>query len=451
MVRMRQSLSALVLAAGKGTRMNSRKPKVLHEIAGLPLVCHVIEAIKPLQPDNIVVVIPLGHENIGEAVKPTCIKIQENALGTGNAVKCGLTDLKTLSGTVLVAFGADPMITTETLKKMIEAREVENPPDVVVLGFRTENPDGYGRLVLGDDGKLERIVEVSEAHTIDKPVELYNAGVMAINGTKIAGFIEELSPENGKKEYYLTDIVEIALAKGGYATVVEGEETETLGVDSRADLARAEAMMQARLRLRMLSSGVTLISPETNFFSHDTVIGKDSIIHPNVVIGKNVRIGEAVEIKSFSHLEGAIISNDVVVGPYARLRSGTEIDKGVKIGNFVEIKKAKIGEGAKVNHLSYVGDAYVGQNANIGAGTITCNYDGFAKHVTVIGDGVFIGSNTSLVAPVEVGDNAIIGAGSTITKSVDENALSVVRGELKELPNGAKRFRSRRMQVRKKD
>ena len=448
---MRQSLSALVLAAGKGTRMNSRKPKVLHEIAGLPLVCHVIEAIKPLQPDNIVVVIPFGHENIGEAVKPASIKIQENALGTGNAVKCGLTDLKTLSGTVLVAFGADPMITTETLKKMIEAREVENPPDVVVLGFRTENPDRYGRLVLGDDGKLERIVEVSEAHTIDKPVELYNAGVMAINGTKIAGFIEELSPENGKKEYYLTDIVEIALAKGGYAAVVEGEESETLGVDSRADLARAEAMMQARLRLRMLSNGVTLISPETNFFSHDTVIGKDSIIHPNVVIGKNVRIGEAVEIKSFSHLEGAIISNEVVIGPYARLRPGTEIDNGVKIGNFVEIKKAKIGEGAKINHLSYVGDANVGQNANIGAGTITCNYDGFAKHVTVIGDGVFIGSNTSLVAPVEVGDNAIIGAGSTITKSVDENALSVVRGELKELPNGAKRFRSRRTQVRKKD
>ena len=451
MGRMRQSLSALVLAAGKGTRMNSRKPKVLHEIAGLPLVCHVIEAIKPLQPDNIVVVIPLGHENIGEAVKPASIKIQENALGTGNAVKCGLTDLKTLSGTVLVAFGADPMITTETLKKMIEAREVENPPDVVVLGFRTANPDRYGRLVLGDDGKLERIVEVSEAHTIDKPVELYNAGVMAINGTKIAGFIEELSPQNRKKEYYLTDIVEIALAKGGYAAVVEGEESETLGVDSRADLARAEAMMQARLRLRMLSNGVTLISPETNFFSHDTVIGKDSIIHPNVVIGKNVRIGEAVEIKSFSHLEGAIISNEVVIGPYARLRPGTEIDNGVKIGNFVEIKKAKIGEGAKINHLSYVGDANVGQNANIGAGTITCNYDGFAKHFTVIGDGVFIGSNTSLVAPVEVGDNAIIGAGSTITKSVDENALSVVRGELKELPNGAKRFRSRRTQGRKKD
>ena len=448
---MQQSLSALVLAAGKGTRMNSRKLKVLHEIAGLPLVCHVIEAIKPLQPDNIVVVIPSGHETIGDVVKPAAIKIQQNALGTGDAVKCGLADLKTLSGTVLVAFGADPMITTETLKKMIEAREIENPPDVVVLGFRTENPDRYGRLVLDDDGKLERIVEVSEADTIDKPVELYNAGVMAINGAKISGFLEELSPDNGKKEYYLTDIVGIALAKGGYAVVVEGEESESLGVDSREDLARAEAMMQARLRHRMLSGGVTLVSPETTFFSHDTVIGKDSIIHPNVVIGKNVTIGEAVEIKSFSHLEGAIISDEVVIGPYARLRPESEIEKGAKIGNFVEIKKAKIGEGAKVNHLSYVGDANVGQNANIGAGTITCNYDGFAKHLTVIGDDVFIGSNTSLVAPVEVGDNAIIGAGSTITKSVEENALSVVRGELKEIPNGAKRFRSRRQQDRKKD
>ena len=323
---MQQSLSALVLAAGKGTRMNSRKPKVLHEIAGLPLVCHVIEAIKPLQPDNIVVVIPSGHETIGDVVKPAAIKIQQNALGTGDAVKCGLADLKTLSGTVLVAFGADPMITTETLKKMIEAREIENPPDVVVLGFRTENPDRYGRLVLDDDGKLERIVEVSEADTIDKPVELYNAGVMAINGAKLSGFLEELSPDNGKKEYYLTDIVGIALAKGGYAVVVEGEESESLGVDSRADLARAEAMMQARLRHRMLSGGVTLVSPETTFFSHDTVIGKDSIIHPNVVIGKNVTIGEAVEIKSFSHLEGAIISDEVVIGPYARLRPESEIE-----------------------------------------------------------------------------------------------------------------------------
>lgn len=444
-------LSVLVLAAGKGTRINSQKSKVLHEIAGLPLVCHVIEAIKPLEPDNLVVVIAPGQEELGEIVNPASIRIQEKSLGTGDAVKAGLSNLKNLSGTVLVAFGADPMIMTSTLRRLISAREIADPPDVVVLGFRTENPDRYGRLVLDADGKLERIVEVSEAHTIDKPVELYNAGVMAVNGAKIIEFLEALSPENGKKEYYLTDIVRIALKKGGYAQVVEGEEEETLGVDSRADLAKAEAMMQERLRTKMLNNGVTLVSPETTFLSHDTIIGRDTIIHPNVVIGKNVDIGESVEIKSFSHLEGAIVSDEVVIGPYARLRPGTEIEKRAKVGNFVEIKKAKIGEGTKVNHLSYVGDADVGQEVNIGAGTITCNFDGIKKHLTVIGDGAFIGSNTSLIAPVEVGKNAIIGAGSTITMSVDDNAISVVRGELKEIPNGATRFRTKRQRAWKKD
>ena len=448
---MPHSLTVLVLAAGKGTRMNSQKSKVLHEIAGLPLVCHVIEAIKPLEADNLVVVIAPGQEELGEIVNPASIRIQEKSLGTGDAVKAGLSNLKNLSGTVLVAFGADPMITTSTLRRLISAREIADPPDVVVLGFRTENPDRYGRLVLDADGKLERIVEVSEAHTIDKPVELYNAGVMAVNGAKIIEFLEALSPENGKKEYYLTDIVRIALKKGGYAQVVEGEEEETLGVDSRADLAKAEAMMQERLRTKMLNNGVTLVSPETTFLSHDTIIGRDTIIHPNVVIGKNVDIGESVEIKSFSHLEGAIVSDEVVIGPYARLRPGTEIEKRAKVGNFVEIKKAKIGEGTKVNHLSYVGDANVGQEVNIGAGTITCNFDGIKKHLTVIGDGAFIGSNTSLIAPVEVGKNAIIGAGSTITMSVDDNAISVVRGELKEIPNGATRFRTKRQRAWKKD
>ena len=448
---MTHSLSVLVLAAGKGTRMNSQKPKVLHEIAGLPLVCHVIEAIKPLEPDNLVVVIAPDQEEIRGVVSPASIRIQEKSLGTGDAVKAGLSNLKNLCGTVLVAFGADPMITTSTLKRLISAREVVNPPDVVVLGFRTENPDRYGRLVLDTHGKLERIVEVSEAHTIDKPVELYNAGVMAVNGAKIIEFLEALSPENGKKEYYLTDIVRIALKKGGYAKVVEGEEEETLGVDSRADLAKAEAMMQVRLRMKMLNNGVTLVSPETTFLSHDTRIGRDTTIHPNVVIGKNVDIGESVEIKSFSHLEGATVSDEVVVGPYARLRPGTEIERGAKVGNFVEIKKAKIGKGTKVNHLSYVGDANVGQEVNIGAGTITCNFDGFKKHLTVIGDGAFIGSNTSLIAPVEVGENAIIGAGSTVTTSVDDNAISVVRGELKEIPNGAARFRTKRQRAWKKN
>jgi bifunctional UDP-N-acetylglucosamine pyrophosphorylase/glucosamine-1-phosphate N-acetyltransferase len=275
--------------------------------------------------------------------------------------------------------------------------------------------------------------------------------VMAVDAAKITNLLEALNPENGKKEYYLTDIVGIALNNGGYATVVLGEESETLGVDSRADLARAEALMQRRLRQTMLKNGVTLVSPETVFLSYDTVIGRDSVIHPHVVIGKEVEIGEGVEIKSFSHLEGAIIHDDAVIGPYARLRPGAEIKQNARIGNFVEIKKATIGHGAKVNHLSYVGDATVGQNANIGAGTITCNFDGVSKYHTKIGDGAFIGSNTALVAPVEVGQNSIIGAGSIITKSVAPNALSVVRGELKEIVNGAVRFWAKRQRPNKRD
>jgi bifunctional UDP-N-acetylglucosamine pyrophosphorylase/glucosamine-1-phosphate N-acetyltransferase len=448
---MHHPLSAIVLAAGKGTRMNSQKPKVLHEIVGMPLIFHVTEAIKPLMPEQLIVVISPGQDAVKAAVKSAVFQVQEKPLGTGDAVKAALGGFNKLSGTVLIVFGADPLITTETLKRMVLARECVNPPDVVVLGFKTDNPDKYGRLVQDRNGRLEKIVEVSEAHKIDKPVELYNAGVMAVDAAKITNFLEALNSENGKKEYYLTDIVGIALNKGGYATVVLGEESETLGVDSRADLARAEVLMQRRLRQTMLKNGVTLVCPETVFLSYDSVIGRDSVIHPHVVIGKEVEIGEGVEIKSFSHLEGAIIHDDAVIGPYARLRPGAEIKQNARIGNFVEIKKATIGHGAKVNHLSYVGDATVGQNANIGAGTITCNFDGVSKYHTKIGDGAFIGSNTALVAPVEVGQNSIIGAGSIITKSVAPNALSVVRGELKEIVNGAVRFWAKRQRPNKRD
>ena len=448
---MHHPLSVIVLAAGKGTRMNSQKPKVLHEIVGMPLIFHVTEAIKPLMPKQLIVVISPEQDAVKAVVKSAVFQVQEKPLGTGDAVKAALGGFNKLSGTILIVFGADPLITTETLKRMVLARECSNPPDVVVLGFKTDNPDRYGRLVQDHNGRLEKIVEVSEAHKIDKPVELFNAGVMAVDAAKITNFLEALNPENRKKEYYLTDIVGIALNKGGYATVVLGEESETLGVDSRADLARAEALMQRRLRQTILKNGVTLVCPETVFLSYDTVIGRDSVIHPHVVIGKDVEIGEGVEIKSFSHLEGTIIHDDAVIGPYARLRPGAEIKQNARIGNFVEIKKAIIGHGAKVNHLSYVGDATVGQNANIGAGTITCNFDGVSKYHTKIGDGAFIGSNTALVAPVEIGQNAIIGAGSIITKSVAPNALSVVRGELKEIVNGAVRFWAKRQRPTKRD
>jgi bifunctional UDP-N-acetylglucosamine pyrophosphorylase/glucosamine-1-phosphate N-acetyltransferase len=351
------------------------------------------------------------------------------------------------TGTVLVAFGGDPMFTTRTLRRLAEAREVDNPPDVVVLGFQTDNPDRYGRLIQDAEGCLEEIVEVSEAHTIDRPVRLYNAGVMAVDGAKLGEFIGALNTDNAKGEYYLTDLPRIAQERGGYASVVEAPEGETMGVDSRADLARAEALMQRRLRTAAMEAGVTLVAPETVFFSHDTVIGRDSIVHPNVTFGPGVSIGTEAEIKSFCHLEAADVADAAIIGPYARLRPGAKIGIGAHVGNFVEIKAATIGAGAKANHLSYIGDATVGAGANIGAGTITCNYDGFSKFRTKIGAGAFIGSNTALVAPISIGDGAIIGAGSTVTKSVEADALAVVRGEAKMVPGGATRFRSKRQKA----
>jgi bifunctional UDP-N-acetylglucosamine pyrophosphorylase / glucosamine-1-phosphate N-acetyltransferase len=443
--RMPHPVAIIVLAAGKGTRMNSDLPKVLHKIAGRSMIGHVLAALEPLGPERRVVVVSPGQDDVAKEVAPATIAVQREPRGTGDAVRAALGALQGFAGTVLVAFGGDPMFTTETLRKLASARDIENPPDVVVLGFQTDNPDRYGRLVQDAEGRLEAIVEVSEAHTIDRPVRLYNAGIMAINGARLSSLLAGLGTDNAKGEYFLTDIVGLAREAGGFVSVVEAPEIETVGVDSRADLARAEALMQGRLRAAVLDAGVTLVAPETVFFSHDTVIGRDSIVHPNVTFGPGVSIGAGVEIKSFCHLEATTVSDKAIIGPYARLRPGAEIGVGARVGNFVEIKSATIGPGAKVNHLSYVGDADVGAGANIGAGTITCNYDGFSKFQTRIGAGAFIGSNTALVAPVDIGDGAIVGAGSTVTKSVDADALAVVRGEAKEIPGGAARFRSRRL------
>jgi bifunctional UDP-N-acetylglucosamine pyrophosphorylase/glucosamine-1-phosphate N-acetyltransferase len=442
-------ISAIILAAGKGTRMKSDLPKVLHLIAGKPMIGHVLAALEPLCPERSVVVISPGQDAVAAAVAPATIAVQHEARGTGDAVSAALDALLGFDGTVLVAFGADPLITTGTLRRMVEARDRIDPPDVVVLGFQTDDADRYGRLVQDAEGRLERIVEVSEAHTIDRPVRLYNAGIMAIDGAKLAGLLGGLDTRNAKGEYYLTDIVAIALAQGGYVAVVEAAETETLGVDSRGDLARGEALMQQRLRAAVMESGVTMVAPETVFLSYDTVIGRDSILYPNITIGPKVMIGERVVIKSFCHLEDAMVADGAIIGPYARLRPGAEIGGGAHVGNFVEIKAASIGAGAKVHHLSYIGDASVGPGANIGAGTITCNYDGFLKHRTEIGAGAFIGSNTALVAPISIGAGAIVGAGSTVTQSVAADALVVVRGVAKLVPDGATRFRSKRQRDNK--
>lgn len=447
---MSRPVATIVLAAGKGTRMKSDMPKVLHKIAGRSMIGHVLAALEPLAPERRVVVISPGQDDVAAEVAPARTVIQTEALGTGDAVRAALGALEGFSGTVLVAFGGDPMFTAETLARLAAAREGDNPPDVVVLGFQTDNPDRYGRLVQDDDGRLERIVEVSEAHMIDRPVRLYNAGIMAIDGAKLADLLAGLTTDNAKGEYYLTDIVRIARDRGGYVGVVEAPEEETLGVDSRADLARAEALMQVRLRAAAMEAGVTLVAPETVFLAHDTVIGRDTIVHPNVTFGPGVRIGSGVEIKSFCHLEAATVADGAIIGPYARLRPGAEIGLGAHIGNFVEVKAATIGAGAKANHLSYIGDASVGAGANIGAGTITCNYDGFSKFRTEIGAGAFIGSNTALVAPVTIGDGAIIGAGGTVTQSVEADALAVVRGVARVVPGGAARFRSKRQAAKNK-
>jgi bifunctional UDP-N-acetylglucosamine pyrophosphorylase/glucosamine-1-phosphate N-acetyltransferase len=423
---------------------------VLHLIAGKPMISHVLAALEPLCPERSVVVISPGQDAVAAAVAPATIAVQHEARGTGDAVSAALDALSGFDGTVLVAFGADPMITTGTLRRMVEARDRIDPPDVVVLGFQTDDADRYGRLVQDAEGRLERIVEVSEANTIDRPVRLYNAGIMAIDGAKLAGLLGGLGTGNAKGEYYLTDIVTIALAQGGYVAVVEAAETETLGVDSRGDLARGEALMQQRLRAAVMESGVTMVAPETVFLSYDTVIGRDSILYPNITIGPKVMIGERVVIKSFCHLEDAMVADNAIIGPYARLRPGAEIGDGAHVGNFVEIKAASIGAGAKVHHLSYIGDASVGPRANIGAGTITCNYDGFSKRWTEIGAGAFIGSNTALVAPISIGAGAIVGAGSTVTQSVEGDALVVVRGVAKLVPDGAIRFRSKRQRDKKK-
>lgn len=443
-------VAIIVLAAGKGTRMKSDMPKVLHKIAGRSMIGHVLAALEPLAPERRVVVISPGQDDVAAEVAPVETAFQHEARGTGDAVRAALGALEGFNGTVLVAFGGDPMFTTDTMARLAAAREGDNPPDVVVLGFETDNPDRYGRLVQDADGRLERIVEISEAHMIDRPVRLYNAGIMAIDGAKLADLLAGLTTDNAKGEYYLTDIVEVARSRGGYVSVVEAPEEETLGVDSRADLARAEALMQRRLRETALEAGVTLVAPETVFLAHDTVIGRDTIVHPNVTFGPGVTIGSGVEIKSFCHLEAATVADGAIIGPYARLRPGAEIGLGAHIGNFVEVKAATIGAGAKANHLSYIGDATVGAGANIGAGTITCNYDGFSKFRTEIGAGAFIGSNTALVAPVTIGDGAIIGAGGTVTQSVEADALAVVRGEARVVPGGAARFRSKRQAAKDK-
>jgi bifunctional UDP-N-acetylglucosamine pyrophosphorylase/glucosamine-1-phosphate N-acetyltransferase len=440
-----QKSAAIVLAAGLGTRMKSALPKVLHPVAGRAMVLHLLDRLDELDFDRKAVVTGRDAEAVIDAVAPVPTAIQDPPLGTAHAVLAARDEMADFDGDVLILFGDTPLLTRQTLEMMLEVRRGPGDPAVVVLGFRPEDPAEYGRLVTGPDGALDAIVEYRDATPEQREIPVCNAGIMAVDGKHLFELLDAVGNDNAKQEYYLTDIVAIARGNGwSCATAEVADEREVMGVNERADLAVAEGVMQERLREAAMANGATLTDPDTVYFSFDTVLGRDVTIGPNVVFRPGVSVGDNVEIRAFCHLEGAEIAAGAIVGPFARLRPGARIGIDAHIGNFVEIKEALIETGAKINHLSYVGDARVGPNANVGAGTITCNYDGFFKSHTDIGAGAFIGSNTALVAPVKVGDGAITGAGSVITTDIPADALAVERNNQKHLEGWAAKFRSRK-------
>jgi bifunctional UDP-N-acetylglucosamine pyrophosphorylase/glucosamine-1-phosphate N-acetyltransferase len=433
-------IAIVILAAGQGTRMNSDLPKVLHPIGQVPMLAHAMHAGATLDPAHTIVV--AGHEAdrvraAAAAIDPDAqVVMQAERLGTGHAVAQARDALASFDGDVVVHYGDTPFVRPETLQRMIAARATA---DVVILGFRARDPGRYGRLYVRD-GQLEAIIEYKDASKEERRIDLCNSGLVAAASDTLFSLIGAVGNDNAAGEYYLTDIVAIARARGLSVAVVECDEAETLGINSRAELAGAEAVFQARARADAMEDGVTLIAPDTVHFAADTVIGRDSVIEPNVVFGPGVTVESGATIRAFSHLEGCHVSRGAIVGPYARLRPGAELAEDVRIGNFVEIKNANLGEGAKVNHLSYIGDATVGAGTNIGAGTITCNYDGVLKHRTEIGARVFVGSNTMLVAPVTLGDEAMTGSGSVITQDVGPGALALARAPQVTKPGRALRL-----------
>ena len=419
------AIALIILAAGQGTRMNSDQPKVLHKVAGAPLLIHAMRAGAAVAPDRTIIVAGHGAEAVAKAASDwdegAEVVIQAEQKGTGHAVAQALPALKGFEGKIIVLYGDTPFIRAETIEKM-----AENPADVVVLGFTADPATRYGRLV-ADGPDLARIVEYKDATEAERAITLMNSGVLCADAALLAELVAGLGNDNASGEYYLTDVIGAAVAKGRRASVVTCDEAETLGVNSRADLARAEAAFQARARAEAMADGVTLTAPETVFFAFDTVVGRDTIIGPNVVFGPGATVESGCEIKGFCHLEGCHLSTGAQVGPFARLRPGAELAEDVHVGNFVEIKNAILDQGVKVGHLTYLGDAHVGEGANIGAGTVTCNYDGFSKHRTEIGARAFIGSDTMLVAPVRIGAGAITGSGSVITRDVPDEALAIAR------------------------
>lgn len=440
----------IILAAGKGTRMQSDLPKVLHPIAGAPLLVHAMKAGARIEPERTVVVAGHGAAMVEKAAlawdPDAKIVVQQEQLGTAHAVAQARDALDGFDGTAIVLYGDTPFISEATLETL---KDQSAQSDVVVLGFEAADPGRYGRLITNGDA-LEKITEFKDASDDERKITLCNSGVVAADAKTLFDLIDAVGNDNASGEYYLTDIVEIARGRDLTCSVVRCDEAETLGINSRLELRAAEAAFQDRVRESALEDGVALVAPQTVFFAHDTAIGRDTIVEPNVVFGTGVTVESGATIRAFSHLEGCHVSRAAVVGPYARLRPGAELQEDTKVGNFVEVKNAVLAEGAKVNHLSYVGDADVGARSNIGAGTVTCNYDGVFKHKTTIGQDAFIGSNTMLVAPVSVGDDAMTASGSVITSDVPAGDLAVARARQANKSGLAKRMFEKLKNLKKK-
>ncbi len=436
-------LAIIVLAAGKGTRMKSDRHKVLHPIAGRPMLLHLLATAGQLAPAKTVVVVGAEREQVEDAVAPLHATVvhQREQLGTGHAVRQAETALNGFAGDVLILYGDVPLVTEATMRRMIDRLHAADAPAIVVLGFRPDDPGAYGRVIADGEGRITRMVEFKDASTEERAVTLCNSGLMAVRGDDLFALLAQVTNSNAAGEYYLPDIVMLAGTQGQTAAVIETDAGEVAGVNSRAELAALEAEWQQRRRREAMDAGVSLVAPETVWFSYDTTLGRDVIVEPNVVFGPGVSIADKVTVHAFSHLEGATVAEGASIGPYARLRPGAVMEAGSRVGNFVEMKKAILGAGAKANHLTYLGDAEIGAGANIGAGTITCNYDGFFKYRTKIGAGAFIGSNSALVAPVTIGDGAIVGAGSTVTDDVAGDALALVRPPQIAKPGWAAAFR----------
>lgn len=437
-------IAAIILAAGSGTRMKSDLHKVLHPIAGRPMLLHLVDTVAGLAPERTVVVVGARREQVEAAVAPHGVVTAHQAeqLGTGHAVAQAQDALAGFDGDVLILYGDVPLVTGETMRRMVERLHGADAPAAVVLGFRPADPAAYGRVIADGQGRIVKMVEFKDASPEERAETLCNSGLMAVRSADLFALLARVGNENAAGEYYLPDIVMLAAAEGRGSAVIETDAVEVTGVNSRGELAALEAQWQHARRARAMAEGTTLIAPETVWFAYDTVLGRDVTVEPNVVFGPSVSVADGVNIRAFSHIEGATIASGAEVGPYARLRPGTVLGEKAKVGNFVETKKAVLGKGAKANHLTYLGDVEVGAGANIGAGTITCNYDGFFKYKTQIGAGAFIGSNSALVAPVAIGDGAIVAAGAVVTKDVEADALALVRPAQVVKPGWAKRFRA---------